>query len=61
MEKISKAIVYVIGCHRPEKGIERRWEAVCLSIAKDILTIIGCSRPEAGIGKGGARYGGRSQ
>jgi hypothetical protein len=40
-EKISKDIVNIIGCHRPEAQIEGRWETVCLSIAKDIVTIIG--------------------
>ena len=52
MEKISKDIVNIIGCHRPEARIERGWETVFLSIANDIVTIIGCSRPEARIGKG---------
>jgi hypothetical protein len=62
MEKISKDIVNIIGCHRPEARIERGWETVFLSIANDIVTIIGCSRPEALIGKeGGARRGGRNQ
>jgi hypothetical protein len=61
MEKISKYIVNIIGCHRPEARIERGWETVFLSIANNIVTIIGCSRPEARIGKGGARPGGRNQ
>ncbi len=52
-EKISKDIVNIIGCHRPEAWIDRGWETVVLSIANDIVTIIGCSRPEARIGKGG--------
>jgi hypothetical protein len=55
MEKISKDIVNIIGCHRPEARIERGWEIVFLSIATDIVTIIGCSRPEARIGRGGNR------
>jgi hypothetical protein len=54
MEKILKATVNIIGCHRPETQIERGWETVYLSIAKDIVTIIGCSRPEAQE-RGGAR------
>jgi hypothetical protein len=53
MEKISKDIVNIIGCHRPEARIEMGWETVFLSIANDIVTIIGCSRPEARIGKRG--------
>jgi hypothetical protein len=47
MEKISKDIVNIIGCHRPEARIERGWETVFLSITNDIVTIICCSRPEA--------------
>ena len=54
MEKISKDIVNIIGCHGPEVRIERGWETVFLSIANDIATIIGCSRPKARIGEGGA-------
>ena len=54
MEKISKDIVNIIGCHSPEARIERGWETVFLSIANDIATIIGCSRPKARIGEGGA-------
>ena len=53
MEKISKDIVNIIGCHRPEAWIGRGWETVFLSVANGIVTIIGCSRPEAQIGKGG--------
>jgi hypothetical protein len=53
MEKISKDIVNIIGCHRPEVRIEGGWETVFLIIANDIVTIIGCSRPVAQIGKGG--------
>jgi hypothetical protein len=53
MEKISKNIVKIIGCHRPEALIERRWETVFFSIANNIVTIIVCSIPEARIGKGG--------
>jgi hypothetical protein len=45
MEKISKDIVNIIGCHRPEARIERGWDTVFLSIANNIVTIIGCSRP----------------
>jgi hypothetical protein len=53
MEKISKDVVNIIGCHRPEAQIEREWETVFLSIANNVVTIIGCSRPEARIRKGG--------
>ena len=52
MEKISKDIVNIIGCHRPEARIGRGWETVFLSVANGIVIIIGCSRPEARIGKG---------
>ena len=58
MEKISKDIVNIIGCHRPEARIGRGWETVFLSVANGIVTIIGCSRPEAQE-RGGARRGGR--
>jgi hypothetical protein len=47
MGKISKYIVSIIVCHRPEARIERGWEAVCLSIADEIVIVIGCSRPGA--------------
>jgi hypothetical protein len=61
VEKISKDIVNIIGCLRPEAWIERVWDTVFLSIANNIVTILGCSKPEARIGKGGARRGGRNQ
>jgi hypothetical protein len=61
MEKISKDIVNIIGCRRPQARIERGWETVFLSVANDIVTIIGCSRPKRGLGRGGTRRGGRNQ
>jgi len=40
MEKISKDIINIIGCHRPEAQTERGWETVFLSRANDIVTIM---------------------